>query len=1129
MIDKSNFSLENLPVDEAHRERARKDFTTNFWVEAGAGTGKTRLLIERLYYLVVQEGVSLEEVAAITFTEKAASELKIRLREKLEEQKKVSTGPLLRRIEAALQELEYAPLGTIHSFAASLLRERPVEARVDPRFEILDQSGMETLGARAWDSWFTDQLEQEREPLRRAIKFGFRPDDLRTLAFKIYSEREILEQGRSYPASYSPRECLEKLREPLSLLKQLMQDCKETSDEGFQQITRFLEWFSSADKQNDEDLTYSFLQLMPELKKKGKQENWFSRESCREQKKLAGEINEMQQDILVRASGGVMEETLEWLKEFFPYLEEEKLKRGVLDFNDLLLKARDLVKKHNEARGYFQRRFRYLLVDEFQDTDPLQAEIIMFLSESAPLAGTWDQVKLQPGKLFLVGDPKQSIYRFRRADIQMYDEVRQCLLQQQGEELYLVQNFRTLPQVITWVNQAFEHLIQPVPDRSYQPRYVPLDPYRRESRQDIPPILFYHPPEESREYSADELRRMEARWLSASIKDMVGCQEIVLKDGSTRTLDYSDVAVLFPTTTGIYHYEDALQQLHIPYRLEGGKLLFQRSEINHFIALVAALDNPYDQVALVSTLRNVFGVSDEEIFYFVHQGGRLDYLHEKEQGLEKLPPVIDHAFRVLEELYRAGQEACFNSVTGYLEEALEKTGFLKWLRLQQRSRQAISNLKKMLDLARSWEKKDPLTLRQFLGWLRESKEQEKEESESLIPEGEAKAVTLLTVHRSKGLEFPVVVLANLISGQNRSPSLLVDRRHSRYELKAGGQVSFATCGFSELREDEKARQEAEKRRLFYVAVTRAENCLMIPLTRGRRSQGYWNYLSELDENHRIPEYARVEMETNLEKFPKSLPSEDQEEATEKEDNQKSFAEELTAVDWLKRRQRWKEELSELVTRQAESTPAYTASGQVGEVDEKDKEREVSSLDRPVARGASLGSAYHQVMEKVSLKPESSEVYRLVEEASRYWGLEQEAADELGAMVQKTLKSSLWKRIEGIPVYREVPFSVYYGGKILEGLVDLLFQEGESLVLVDYKTDYLDKNDVESRRDYYLPQAYGYALALEHVTGKRIKEVSFYFVRPDVIRQVPLKTREEMEDELFNKSTSNNQPRRDKKH
>ena len=279
---------------------------------------------------------------------------------------------------------------------------------------------------------------------------------------------------------------------------------------------------------------------------------------------------------------------------------------GLLDFDDLLVVARDMLARSREARDHFKAAYSYLLVDEFQDTDPLQVEIVFFLAERRDChAERWHEVELEPGKLFVVGDPKQSIYRFRRADIEIYERAK-AALRRQGDTLVLSQSFRPLAELVATVNHLFATLIRKPPDGAYQPDYVPLHPHRGRGPRRPGSYLLYPPPDLADELTGqDDYRRAEARCVAAMVRRMVDERWAVFDkaEGRERPVGYGDVAVLARTFTASDIYADELAAAGIPLRIVGGRHFYLASEIHSLVAVLKAIDNPHDGLSLVGALR----------------------------------------------------------------------------------------------------------------------------------------------------------------------------------------------------------------------------------------------------------------------------------------------------------------------------------------------------------------------------------------------------------------------------------------------------------------------------------------------------------------------------------------------
>ena len=1089
-------------ADEAEREIARNDLDRSLSVEAGAGTGKTTLLVERILSLLRTRRAPLEEIVAITFTEKAAGELKVRLREAIEKALPLSPPEEAESLSQALGELERAPISTIHSFCSSLLRERPVEAYLDPNFEPLDEMGMDLLFQEIWDLWLGKEMEKKPAVLRRALALGMEMDPLARLVRQIYENRDLLPEAPLPQPSYSPESFMEILGKEVQRAWDLAQsDCRREEDLGYQAILGLREKvkeLKEASPERQEVILFRDL----EIKAQGNRSNWKPAASCDAQKqifkKLAEEL-EAHKDAL-RAQ--VMAGLVGWVKGFVAAIQEEKAGRGVLDFQDLLILSRNLLRDNKEVRGYFQEKFRYILVDEFQDTDPLQVEVVFFLAEKGAQANRWEEVDLQPGKLFLVGDPKQSIYRFRRADIETYEKARERLISK-GAQVNIVQNFRTVPSILSWVNRIFSGLIQPSEEGAFQPSYVPLVPHpeRREVINAQPGVLLLAPPPDfdPREASAAKVREDEAQSLAALIEEMTagGPEKRWMiydkKEGGSRPVSYRDMALLFPALTGIDAYEEALKERGIPYRLEGGKEFYLRQEVRSLLCCLKAFDDPADAISLVAALRSpFFGFSDEEIFLFTASGNRLSYLQPPEEEAEG----FSEALSLLKELH-GGRNS--RPISATVSDLLSRTKALEFSLLRQGGDQMAANLRKVLEQARAFEGESQANFRRFVEWLGTREDEGVREGESPWAEEGEENVKLMTIHKAKGLEFPVVFLANLASERRRRQEFIPLRLQGTFEMRIG---DFQTGGYASALEQEKAKMEAEDRRLFYVAATRARDYLVLPLFWGKRGRGFFSLLEE-----KLPAFESMEPWSvidgqlivgrgcfNLQPAEKPPLRLDLEEAGKE-----------AGTPW-ERRLQWKESLAAVKEKASKGLPLLAPSF-----------ADPSTLDLPSHRldewiepglprgkgeegGPSFGLAFHGVLERLELSGGNNLKMLCRMETIEY--SIPGSAENLEAMVRQCLDHPLMERVKRAKrLFREVPFSVSLDGNLVEGKIDLLFEERGGWVIVDYKTDDVSGEVLEQRFQSYREQGLWYARAVREAAGCEVKEIAFFFVRSGEVRLV----------------------------
>src|SRR5579859_3460550 len=408
--------------DEDARQRIRKELDVSFAVDAGAGTGKTTLLIDRLAGVLLEKRVPLSRVAAITFTDKAAGELIERLRIKLE---KAFDDPAIdpQLIRRALQDLEQASVSTIHSFCSSILREYPVEAGVDPRFAVLDQVQADTLEIQAWEGWLKKSLDKEVEALTQFLKLGGSFAQVESLKDNLLKNRSLLTR----PQVASMPETQSLVREIAAFCGKIpgfLKQCKDDQDPMHENLSGFFRaWGSFADKTDAVILA----NLEIPSARAGAETRW-EKGVLKPLKEEVKKLAEAHREFAGQVKNSALIAVVNWLWDYLGEYQAAKTRQGFLDFDDLLSKTRDLLKHQPLVREELKKRYDRVFVDEFQDTDPLQVEIAFFLSEKKSGKATqWQDVKLEPGKLFIVGDPQQSIYRFRRADVEIYLEAKEKL------------------------------------------------------------------------------------------------------------------------------------------------------------------------------------------------------------------------------------------------------------------------------------------------------------------------------------------------------------------------------------------------------------------------------------------------------------------------------------------------------------------------------------------------------------------------------------------------------------------------------------------------------------------------------------------------------------------------------
>jgi ATP-dependent helicase/nuclease subunit A len=1047
--------------DESVRRRIRECLDVNFLVEAGAGTGKTTLLLDRLEALIRTGRARLKNVVAITFTEKAAAELRQELRDRIEKRLRESTGVERDLFMQAREDLEIAPVSTIHAFAASLIRERPVEAGVDPGFRVVDELEASLFRREAWDRWLERQRDRPDPALREAIEYGLALGQIREAANALLRFRDVLTEGLDRGSR--PQDPLEWLRERAAEIEGLVarcgSDCRDPSDnavrdlEARQRSLSLLATLPPAEARGE---------VLGSLKLKigGDQRKW--RPGTLGLIKTQLERMDDELDALRLAHGHWLAAGLfSWLRGYVAEYQDLKSREGALDFDDLLLKARDLLRDDGAAREAFQRRFEAILVDEFQDTDPLQAETIFFLAgdpDAGARAGSWNEVVLRPGKLFLVGDPKQSIYSFRRADIETYEVAKEAL-ERGGEVEHIVANFRSVAEILNGVNARFQGVMRRPSSGAYQPDYVALEPSPRTRSAGASCALVRLYQEDAAGASVPELRRREAEGLAAFLCHAVGTGMWRIGPKGCPA-GFGDIVLLFRGLADVPLYEEALARYHIPYRVTSSRTFYQREEIGWLLNVLHAVEHPTDPVAVWGALRSpFFGCSDREMYQFVTGGGSLDYRQRSPSGLDTAPAGVETARAILRELH---ERRVSLSVAGLVEEVLHRTHALETFAVTHQGEQRVANLLKVVTLARALEESGILTFRAFVHWLRDMEKQAVDEAESTTMEEGDDFVRIMSIHAAKGLQFPVVVLADLGRGRGAGETrLIVDRVGHAFGMCFGkvGCWFVQTREYEPLKSGQKLRDAAERLRLLYVAMTRAQDALvvavfpktpddtlMLDLAVPRRDGATFGTVQDgwlAVDGAAIPKLDADGPALRL-AIPAIFAGAVGETAAQEDGSP-------GADTVMAERSRWLEERESGMRAAAIADSVVTPSSLVDQ-------GALAALKQAGAQvaargGRRLGDLVHVVLAALPLnRPD------LIEPFVRYYGARLGAPDALMSRASDLVRAALnaesvLEAAARLP-WREVPFAAVENGSIVEGAIDLVFEHGLALEIVDFKTDQL---------------------------------------------------------------------------
>ena len=855
-------------ADAAARHRIRHSLDESLLVEAAAGTGKTTELVARAVAVLRSGRGRVESLAAVTFSRKAAGELKLRLRFELDAARRAAGSDDERaRLLGAIERLEEARIGTIHSFCAELLRERPVEAGIDPAFRELDEEDAATLFRLAFDRWLQERLAAGSPALRRALaRPTARTDRSPTEALRFAGW--CLAERRDYPAPWARRPfdrageadaMAARVAELAALLAQGPPgDALRVALAPVADRALALERAERAAGKRDYDgLEASLVDLSRRLGRWTHQKKGSGRRfGPLERAAVVAERDRLAADLAAFRSHAEADLAAELRAELAGAVERYealKAREGRLDFLDLVLRTRDLLLADRDARVHFQGRFTHLFVDELQDTDPLQLEVLLLLAADDPDERDWRRVRPAPGKLFLVGDPKQSIYRFRRADVALYQELRDGLAARGVGVLGLTTSFRALRPLQQLANAAFAP--EMTGDReSAQAAYLPLDEHRP-ARPEQPAIVALPVPSPFKFRVANEaiegsLPAAVAAFVQWLLRDSGWTVADPEQGGAEVPVRAGHVALLFRQFASFGSdltrpYVEQLEARGLPHVLLGSRSFHQREEVETLRAALEAVEHPDDELSVFATLKgSLFALPDELLLRWRLEVGPLhpfrrspDCRRAPDEPPSELAPVAE-ALALLAGLHRGRNQVPLPET---LHRLLAATRAHAGFALRPAGEQVLANVSHVADLARSFELKGGISFRGFVDRLAEEAESATARQAPVV-ESSAEGVRLMTVHAAKGLEFPVVVLADLTSPlAQREPGEHADAARG---LWAGRLLGCAPWELLEHADHEARLAAAEGVRLAYVAATRARDLLVVPTVGVEAREGWLRPLNK---------------------------------------------------------------------------------------------------------------------------------------------------------------------------------------------------------------------------------------------------------------------------------------------
>lgn len=867
--------------DDAARCNAIRVHDRSILVEAGAGSGKTAVMAGRIAVMLA-EGIAPKSIAAVTFTELAASELLIRVRDFVSDLAAGQIPPELRiallgglsdtqkaHLATASAAIDEITCSTIHGFCQRLIKPYPVEADIDPGASVMDRNQADLAFIEIVEAWLREQLSGGEGGIIAEMVLQ-NPGETVGLIHKIVAN---LRRRRtvSAPAVTPLTPHLQAFLAAANAFAEFIRTAPAVEEETATIAERFAEMAQALDDAPVAETPAGLVRLLVSqphrdlctksgsfsaFKKKGKWVDAAKREGLAkadgERLNAAAEghyvaCSEAWQTMLQNVASRVLADLIAQVQPVLHRFRDHKRSAALLDFDDLIFAARRLLRDHDDVRRALAARFARVLVDEFQDTDPLQTEIFWRLCGEPPADGStadWSAFQIRPGALFLVGDPKQAIYRFRGADVSAYVRARDAFLAQNPDSVLSIStNFRSCAPILTYVNERFETLLS----SDGQPGFTALDPFHADRGEALcVAALDVAVADENGKATAEQQRDAEAEAVAEMCARLIGSEMILdRRSGASRVCRPGDIALLAPTGSDLWRYEEALERHGIPVATQAGKGLFRRQEIQDLIALTRVLADRRDTLALGALLRGpLVGLSEEELLDIIWKLPRSedypDALPRLDLGVDA--SSIEHALaratiEKLQALYRRTNSTTPHDLLSQAVDVMRVRPILLERHRGQAER-ALANVDLYLSLTSAFAVRGLRAFAETMtaAWTDESRAVEGR------PDAQEEAIALYTMHAAKGLEWPIVVPVNTMTGIMAPESAVTDRDSDIFYCPVFG---VRPVGYDDARDAEKAELDRERIRLWYVAATRAREPLVLPRLDATPSKSAWISLLDL--------------------------------------------------------------------------------------------------------------------------------------------------------------------------------------------------------------------------------------------------------------------------------------------
>ena len=1071
------------------------DPDTNFVVRAAAGSGKTTALVARMVALV-RTGVRVEDMVAITFTRKAAGEMQERFYAELQRAARHAHGEEAERLQTALDEVPHGFIGTIHAFCARLLRERPEAAGLPRDFTAgIEDRDKEKLRRRVWRSYVQEAWDDRHQVARDLVDAGVELDELEAFFGQLCSFPDLAPytNGPEAPPDFSG--ALQAARDFLRTWRPRISDSLNGKPDGVMKGLRRAHNMQQHLALATPDEQADFLEAFEGMLKSDEQADvtltrWPDRDEAYALRDdiVPTLVTETIRPALQAWRAYVHGRIARFVEPAVDAFRRERWTRGQLTFGDLLHATADLLRTSPDARRHFQQQYERILVDEFQDTDPIQAQILFYLTGMRHNETDWTAADPEPGRLFIVGDDKQSIYGFRRADMRVFDHVRRLINEQpKGEAVDLTTNFRSLPAICDWCDQAFSDLFATDAAETDQAEYVPFAA-ANEAVEGWPAVRQLTTEKKYRN-KADSIVDDEAARIARYIAGACAADDPLLEHGGEALIPGTpgDFMILTRTKARLATYAEVLAERGVPYTIAGGQDARDSAELRGLVDLLACVFRPDDPVARVAYLRGpLVGLSDDDLYAYRQAGGIFDgapwHLSASVQAnLE--PDLTGRIEAALHQLRRARDLMATRRPGAAIRRRVHEVGLIG--PSVQVGRLASLQSGRILRVLTEVRHLDAQGHTGYAIWqeLERVVRGDAEIDGMTLETGDEDSVRLMNVHKAKGLQANVVFLADPYhSRYPPDPTDYVDREaeayvrpvfsHGRYRRS----LQYGPRDWEERFKPEAVREQtAEEHRLQYVAATRAKRLLIVSRYEPKSSDGFWADLYPALDAHDVPE-VEIPVAEAAAPAPVSMP------------------------DVESKAQRRREQL------QTCRKPAH----QVRTVTGGEKPSELVGTAES-GFGRSFGTAMHELFEirirerHVGEPLDADLIERVI--------ADHVSADERGESVRRARRmlagwteSRCWGEVLGadrvlteLPVARfsEVSDSEASEATLERGVIDLLYLREGVWTLVDFKTDAVDDSEpaLDALRDQYAPQVRAYATHWSRATGHDIDKAGLWLVDP----------------------------------